>query len=296
MKRTLLLLMILAIGAAVAAERFPALHARVPWLPNVPGLTAAAGNPAEGADAEGVAKKRRRFAADGPIPVLAAGARYADVPVTADVLGTVQATNSVLVRSQVDGKLVEIDFKEGQDVRKGDVVARIDPATYKALYDSAVAKKGQGRGAAEQRPGRPRPLPEARRNPVRLAPAGRHPEGAGGAGRGAARPGPGRHRQRQGDARLCHHPLADRRPHRHPRDRRGQPRPRQRHDRHRDHRPGEAHRGGVQPCPSSGCVRSTAPPPRGRCASKPTTARRTSCSTPARCRWWTTSWTRPPAR
>ncbi len=144
MKRTFLLLVILAIGAAVVAERFPALHARVPWLPNVPGLTqTAAEAPAGGEGAEGGAKKRRRFAADGPIPVLDAQARYADVPVTADVLGTVQATNSVLVRSQVDGKLVEIDFTEGQDVKKGDVVARIDPATYKALYDSAVAKKAQ---------------------------------------------------------------------------------------------------------------------------------------------------------
>ena len=67
----------------------------------------------------------------------------ADVPITADVLGTVQATNSVTVKSQVDGKLVEIDFREGQDVKKGDLIARIDPATYKALYDSAVAKKAQ---------------------------------------------------------------------------------------------------------------------------------------------------------
>lgn len=143
MKRLLTLTLILLIGAGVLAERFPALHARVPWLPDVPGLTqAAAEKPADGEE-DGGSKKRRRFAADGPIPVLAAPARYADVPVTAEVLGTVQATNSVLVRSQVDGKLVEIDFKEGQDVRKGDVVARIDPATYKALYDSAVAKKAQ---------------------------------------------------------------------------------------------------------------------------------------------------------
>ncbi len=143
MKRFLTLAIIVLIGAAVAAERFPALHAHVPWLPDVPGLgrTASAEKPADGADAPG--GKRRRFAADGPTPVLAAEAHYADVPVTADVLGTVQATNSVLVRSQVDGKLVEIDFKEGQDVRKGDVIARIDPATYKALYDSAVAKKAQ---------------------------------------------------------------------------------------------------------------------------------------------------------
>ncbi len=65
------------------------------------------------------------------------------MPITADVLGTVQATNSVTVKSQVDGKLVEIDFREGQDVKKGDIIARIDPATYKALYDSAAAKKVQ---------------------------------------------------------------------------------------------------------------------------------------------------------
>ncbi|WP_237479998.1 efflux RND transporter periplasmic adaptor subunit [Lichenibacterium dinghuense] len=144
MKRFLILLVVVALGAAVAAERMPALHARVPWLPNVPGLTVAAADKAADADGdgrEGGGKRRRRFAADGPIPVLAERARTADVPVTADVLGTVQATNSVLVRSQIDGKLVEIDFREGQDVKRGDVVARIDPATYKALYDSAVAKK-----------------------------------------------------------------------------------------------------------------------------------------------------------
>ncbi len=145
MKRFLTLTILLLIGATVLAERFPAIHARVPWLPNVPGLTQTAAEKPAPTDGEAApaGKGRRRFAADGPTPVLAASARYADVPVTADVLGTVQATNSVLVRSQVDGKLVEVDFKEGQDVKKGDVLARIDPVTYKALYDSAVAKKEQ---------------------------------------------------------------------------------------------------------------------------------------------------------
>ena len=144
MKRALTLLVILLVGAVVLAERFPAIHARVPWLPDVPGLGQASAGKADGGEAAGAEdKKRRRFAADGPTPVLAAEARYADVPVTADVLGTIQATNSVLVRSQVDGKLVEIAFREGQDVRKGDVLARIDPVTYKALYDSAAAKKAQ---------------------------------------------------------------------------------------------------------------------------------------------------------
>ena len=142
MKRILTLAFLLLAGAVVLAERFPALHARVPWLPDVPGLTKASAERSAEGD-EGESRRRRRFAADGPLPVLDASARYADIPVTADVLGTVQATNSVLVRSQVDGKLVEIAFKEGQDVRKGDVIARVDPTTFKALYDSALGKKAQ---------------------------------------------------------------------------------------------------------------------------------------------------------
>src|SRR5262249_12345255 len=43
----------------------------------------------------------------------------------------------------IDGKLVQINFREGQDVRRGDVLARIDPATFQAQYDQAVAKLAQ---------------------------------------------------------------------------------------------------------------------------------------------------------
>ncbi len=155
MKRLLVLTLIVLIGAIVMAERFPAIHARVPWLPGIPGVTAAgpsgdkaAGNTAAGNEPSGESRgggsgARRRLGADGPIPVLTSPVRYADVPITADVLGTVQATNNVTARSQIDGKLIEIAFKEGQDVKKGDVIARIDPATYKALYDGTVAKKAQ---------------------------------------------------------------------------------------------------------------------------------------------------------
>lgn len=80
---------------------------------------------------------------EGPIPVIATPARYGDVPVTADAVGTIQALNTVTVRSQVDGRLIEIAFKDGQDVKKGDLLAKIDPATYQAQYDQAVAKKSQ---------------------------------------------------------------------------------------------------------------------------------------------------------
>jgi membrane fusion protein, multidrug efflux system len=80
---------------------------------------------------------------EGPISVTTATARIQDVPVTIDAVGTVQALNSVTIRTQVDGRLVHLDFTEGQEVKKGDVLAEIDPALYKAQYDQAVAKKAQ---------------------------------------------------------------------------------------------------------------------------------------------------------
>jgi multidrug efflux system membrane fusion protein len=80
---------------------------------------------------------------DGPVVITGFDLRNADVPVTLDAIGTAQALNTVTVRSQVDGKLIEVNFKEGQDVKAGDVLARIDPTTYQAQYDQAVAKKAQ---------------------------------------------------------------------------------------------------------------------------------------------------------
>ena len=78
-----------------------------------------------------------------PVPVLAATPRIQDVPVYLDGVGTVRALNTVTVRSQVDGKLIAVNFTEGQDVKKGDVLGEIDPVIYKAQYDQAVAKKAQ---------------------------------------------------------------------------------------------------------------------------------------------------------
>jgi membrane fusion protein, multidrug efflux system len=80
---------------------------------------------------------------DLPVPVLAATPRIQDVPVYLDGVGSVRALNNVLVRSQVDGKLIAVNFTEGQDVKKGDVLGEIDPVLYQAQYDQAVAKKAQ---------------------------------------------------------------------------------------------------------------------------------------------------------
>ncbi len=86
---------------------------------------------------------QRGGASTEPVPVLAATAKSADVPVYFDGVGTARALNTVTVRPQVDGKLIKISFTEGQDVAKGFVLAKIDPITYQAAYDQTVAKKAQ---------------------------------------------------------------------------------------------------------------------------------------------------------
>ncbi len=78
-----------------------------------------------------------------PVPVLATQVRRQDVPVYAQGVGTVQAFKTVTVRAQVSGQLLKVPFVEGQEVKRGDLLALIDPTTYRAAYHEAVAKKAQ---------------------------------------------------------------------------------------------------------------------------------------------------------
>ena len=84
---------------------------------------------------------RRGGGGDFAVPVTAAPATRADVPVYFDGVGTARPLNSVLVRPQVDGKILSLSFKEGQDVKKGQILAKIDPTQYQAQVDQALAKK-----------------------------------------------------------------------------------------------------------------------------------------------------------
>src|SRR5215469_4175985 len=118
MRRLLLIVVVLALGAGGAWW----------WM---------------AANAPGQREARRGRGKDDPIPILAATAQQTHVPIYLDALGTAQATATVTIKPMVDGPLVEVRFREGQDVHTGDVLARIDPRSFQAALDQAMAKKKQ---------------------------------------------------------------------------------------------------------------------------------------------------------
>jgi membrane fusion protein, multidrug efflux system len=77
------------------------------------------------------------------VPVTVTQAAVKDVPIEVRGLGTVQGFNSVLIRTRVDGTLMQVPVAEGQEVKPGELIAVIDPRPYKAVLDQAMAKKQQ---------------------------------------------------------------------------------------------------------------------------------------------------------
>src|SRR3954447_20268060 len=77
------------------------------------------------------------------VPVSVTPVVRRDVPVLLRGLGTVAASQSVQLRSRVDGTLMRVPVTEGQDVKQGDLLAVIDPRPYQAILDAASAKKRQ---------------------------------------------------------------------------------------------------------------------------------------------------------
>lgn len=91
--------------------------------------------------------RAQRPSARPAVPVSAATATRQDVPIYLNGIGAVQAFYTIGIHSQVDGKLNEVQFTEGQHVKKGDVLAKIDPRLYQAALDQAMARKAQDEAA-----------------------------------------------------------------------------------------------------------------------------------------------------
>src|SRR5271165_3399318 len=72
-----------------------------------------------------------------PVPVVTAQVQQHDEPIVLSGLGTVTALNMASIQSQVTGVLEEVNFTEGQTVKKGDVLAKIDPRLYQAALEQA---------------------------------------------------------------------------------------------------------------------------------------------------------------
>lgn len=82
------------------------------------------------------AQSRAETKGAAPVPVTAGTATARDMPVYVRGIGTVQAYNSVAIKSRVDGQIVKVDFREGQEVKAGDLLFEIDPRP----FDDAVAQ------------------------------------------------------------------------------------------------------------------------------------------------------------
>lgn len=74
------------------------------------------------------------------VPVTAGEAVQKDVRLVVSAIGTVEAYNTVALKALIGGQLMRVHFKEGQDVRKGDLLFTIDPRPYQAALDQAKAQ------------------------------------------------------------------------------------------------------------------------------------------------------------
>ncbi|TBW40098.1 efflux RND transporter periplasmic adaptor subunit [Siculibacillus lacustris] len=151
MSRTRIFFSLVAVAAAAgAAAWYAGLLPTPKWPLRTPSPSATVeappgppGGPPGGPGGPGGGGRRGGGAGDGPTPVLVVPVERRDVDLMFDGIGTIQASATVTVRPQVQGILLELRFQDGQEVAKGDVLARIDPTSYRAVYDQAVAKREQ---------------------------------------------------------------------------------------------------------------------------------------------------------
>jgi membrane fusion protein, multidrug efflux system len=86
---------------------------------------------------QAVQSQKLQAAADRPVPVQTVLVQQKTMPIFLTQLGTVTAYNTVTIKSRVDGQLMSVNVREGQKVRKGDLLVQIDPKPYQAALDQA---------------------------------------------------------------------------------------------------------------------------------------------------------------
>lgn len=132
MKRLVMVLLFAVIGAAVAGGY---------WYWQKPAAGDGAGKSEK---AKGKGKGR-----GGPLTVSAVQAVAKPMPVLIDAVGTVEPEQSVQVRAQVSGVLQAVQFKEGDKVKAGQLLFQIDPRTFQAQYNQALAALARDKAQLE---------------------------------------------------------------------------------------------------------------------------------------------------
>jgi membrane fusion protein, multidrug efflux system len=94
-----------------------------------------------GFDGQGAAAQQRSAPDPPAVPITVAPAQPRDMPVYVRGIGTVQAYNTVAIKSRVDGQIVKVDFTEGQEVTAGDPLFEIDPRPFQAALAQAKANQ-----------------------------------------------------------------------------------------------------------------------------------------------------------
>ena len=135
---------VLACGAAAAYGVY-APDAADRWAPAAGGLAHQLHDRIWTPPSRTAAAQAQQAHSNGPAPIVitVTPVKRADFPIVLQSIGQVQAFNTVLVRARVDGQIDKIAFNEGQMVKRGDLLAQIDPRPFQAALDQAVAKKSQ---------------------------------------------------------------------------------------------------------------------------------------------------------
>src|SRR5579871_58453 len=127
----LLTLAILVVSACFFFQAWPEWLTLSKWLTPSAGTGSSFGGAAPGSSQDSLSA----------VPVKIATVRIEDVPISITGIGTVQAFNTVNVRSKVDGEIIQVMYQEGQDVKQGDVIIKIDPKPLQAQLDQQIAMR-----------------------------------------------------------------------------------------------------------------------------------------------------------